>query len=572
MTEINPFRKEKENSIINVLNNYNEESSSENEFDNFSPESLNSLESSYPESTNKKFPNFPIKSIFLPELFCEQNTVKKYLCGLCENVCDEPVRVGCKCGNIFCKKCLNFYLNNEKKECPLCGGGGVEVVEAKKENMIIKGLKMKCVNYKNNCPWEDICEKYKNHIEIYCQEEIINCPNKNHGCVIKLKRKSILEHLGKCDFVQTICNKCGLHFPEKEKNSHIKICEKENIECPYGCGASFIRKELDNHKKVCECFVIKCPFNLIGCNDEFQKKDEKKRLNEDQEKHMQLLLEKIILLQNNFSQQGQSIKKIEEDIQFLKENNNNINYNNINNINDNNEISNENNNSFLLLKSTTKKSKPSFEIINNNINEELNVEENKENILPLEEKESMYNFISDTKKFFFINNNIIEAVNLSDKKHIFVFFDKKYNIPRSSEKKFKIRFKLLSDIKFLWMGFCDKKIVEENNYEFMPINSKNEKKKNNGIYCLGTNKMAWNCNNNRQCKSLKLDKDNIMHKKYTIFEFCVTPIECELEIKINNIEKPIVKFSDVRCFKSDCFSPCLIFLNNCKVETSFFYE
>ena len=60
-----------------------------------------------------------------------------------------------------------------------------------------------------------------------------------------------------------------------------------------------------------------------------------------------------------------------------------------------------------------------------------------------------------------------------------------------------------------------------------------------------------------------------MSKKYTIFELSITPIECELEVKCDG--NNIMKFNDVRCFKSDCFSPCLIFLKNCKVETTFWY-
>ena len=119
MTEIIPFfHKNKEIIQINDFNNYTE-SASENDYENFPPvesfESLNSLESSLPESPNKKFPNFPVKSIFYPELFLNQSNLSKYICGLWENVCDEAVTPGCKCGNLFAKNVSIFIMTMRKK-------------------------------------------------------------------------------------------------------------------------------------------------------------------------------------------------------------------------------------------------------------------------------------------------------------------------------------------------------------------------------------------------------------------------------------------------------------------------
>ncbi len=79
--------------------------------------------------------------------------------------------------------------------------------------------------------------------------------------------------------------------------------------------------------------------------------------------------------------------------------------------------------------------------------------------------------------------------------------------------------------------------------------------------------MAWNCNNTSQCKNLKMNDENNLGKDGNIFEFIIKPDECELEIRYNLIS--IIKFNDVRCFKSSVFSPVLIFLRNCKVETTF---
>ena len=108
---------------MNDVNNFTE--SSENDFPPIqNMESINSFNESsisFSEPPNKRFQNFPIKSIFIPELFSDKDSIQKYLCGLCENVCDDPVRLKeCKCKKIFCRNCIDFYINNKKMKCPLC--------------------------------------------------------------------------------------------------------------------------------------------------------------------------------------------------------------------------------------------------------------------------------------------------------------------------------------------------------------------------------------------------------------------------------------------------------------------
>ena len=581
MTEINPFsRKGKENSIINIaemneMNNFTE--SSENDFQPMQNlESLNSFNESslsLSETPKKKFPNFPIKSLFYPDLFLDKKSIQNYLCGLCENVCDDAVKAkGCKCGKIFCKECLKFYYNNIKKECPLCHKyTNGEIGEATEENTFIQNQKMRCANYKENCTWEEYCFNYKTHIEALCPQEIVNCPYKNRGCILKFKRAFIIKHLERCEYAYEICKKCGCKFREKEKDSHILVCGNEIIPCPYNCGQSILRKNLENHKSICDFCKIKCPFSPLGCDEEFLKKEEKNRLNDDRDKHMHLLMENVLSLQNKFLGINERINKLEEIIQSSKNSSNN---NVISNIHINNNIEKEehvesltNDNSFLLLKSSKRKS--SY----NNIENENRFENNdiNNNILPLEEKEAIYNLLDSTKQYFSIEGNIIEAVHLPGDKHFYVFFDEKYDIDRLAEGEYKIRFKLLSDIDFVCFGLCDKKIVETNKYEFDVGYSKNGKRKNNGTYYLSTNNMAWNCNSNQQCKRLKFEKNKKMSKKDMYFDFCFVPLDCKLEIKMDNREEPIVTFNDVRCIKSKSLSPCIVFLKNCKVETTFFY-
>ena len=152
------------------------------------------------------------------------------------------------------------------------------------------------------------------------------------------------------------------------------------------------------------------------------------------------------------------------------------------------------------------------------------------------------------------------------KKQYYVFFNKKFDIPKISPKKYIIEFKLLKDTQWLGVGLCDKKVVKYNNYEFFPSKARDGKRPNIGTYFISTNKMAWNCNNKNQSKIFI----QAINKKDTIIECILSPKECELEFKCNN--NSIIKFNNVRFFKSDYFSPCLIFLHHSKVETLFKYE
>lgn len=88
---------------------------------------------------------------------------------------------------------------------------------------------------------------------------------------------------------------------------------------------------------------------------------------------------------------------------------------------------------------------------------------------------------------------------------------------------------------------------------------------NIGTYAISTNKTAWNCNDMTQCQKFGYS----LYKDKITIECILSPAEAEMEFKCEN--KLIIKFNDVKCFKSECFSPCLIFLYNNAVETNFNY-
>ena len=612
----------------------------------------------------KKFPNFPIKNIYSPELFLEQEYIEKFICGICENVCDDPVMQLCGCEQMYCRKCLLFYYDNYHHKCPECKKETKEPTAITAVGVIIKLKKMKCKNYTINCTWQGQCRDYKKHISNNCPKEIINCPNK--GCIFKLRREGMDEHLEKCEYREIICNKCNLKIPINQSETHKEVCIKEKILCPQNCGDLIERGDINVHKTTCMCSLVECPYVFLGCKHTFIKKDKEKFLNEFMSFHLDLAVKKIYELEN-LKEKIQIYENEIKELKLFKENREkdleekNINGKNENELDsdkkadiihisengivDNNEdakkelvsfneddiktnlkddlnlesieadnsknegknmsksinfehkqniINNDNlrkelegkNSKFVIKHFLSKKRESSphniTSIINSlnsndmNSNQNLNLissivkyvdsdEESGSSINDKPKKNSMYEFPNSTKNLFIVSNNIIETKNFKgEKRHHYVFFDSKYNIPTTSKEKYTIKFKILKDTVWLGMGICDKKIVERNNYEYIPSKQKQGKKSNNGSYIFN-NQIIWNCNNYRQCQKFL----NTIFKENTTIECNLIPVECELEFRYDN--NLIIKFNDVRCFKSDFFSPCLIFLHNSKVETTFIY-
>jgi len=607
-----------------------------------------------PDLEEKPMPYIPVKNLYLPDQFLDQEEIEQYICGICKHVCDEPVITGCGCQQLYCKICLTYFYMNNKHTCPKCEKSTGEPTLLGVIDNCIKNKKMRCSNFSVKCTWEGKCKDYLQHINYECPKEIINCPNK--GCIIKLRREEIPEHLKKCEFIEYICEKCQLRMPIREKLLHKNICLKEIIICPQGCEKELERGDFNLHKQQCEFSIIDCPYSSLGCTDKYKRKFEKEKLKEDLNKHLLLSVEKIKSLYKTSQEYSSKIILLEEEVQNLKaskakneeeikslikyknmvqnlesevkelkrykeqnekerkqkeleKGDNKINITNLVQ-NDSTSISKEKNNvieiengvknkkdkiddnSMLVKipkernniqgetsvnKLIAKKRKAEYSsksIYSNNDNLVIKLkkksEQEKEAIHKvITQDENIYDLIPMKRDSFITTNNIIESKPPTLNKHHYVFFNKKYDIPKKDDNIYKIKYKLLKETKWLGLGICDRKIVEENNYGFIPKNEKENKKENKksniGTYLISTNKTTWNCNNLKQCKMF----DTVINRANTEVELILKPRDCELEFKYK--DNIITRFTDVRCLKSDCFSPCLIILTNCKVETNFEY-
>ena len=168
---------------------------------------------------------------------------------------------------------------------------------------------MKCKNHTANCIWQGSCKDYVEHVNKKCPKEIINCPFK--GCIIKLKREEMPEHMKKCEYFEIVCEKCKLKINKNDKDDHKKECLKEKITCPQGCGEMIERGDYNLHKQKCIYSFIDCPYSIVGCSDKFQMKEKNIQLNKDMDKHLNLVKIRISNLEN-------IIKGLKEENQILK--------------------------------------------------------------------------------------------------------------------------------------------------------------------------------------------------------------------------------------------------------------
>ena len=547
-----------------------------------------------------------------PSLLLTKEILSYFICPICKYIVSEPRMDACECTKLYCKNCLEEFIKSHGNICFVCGKKYLkEPIYVPWLENHIKQFEMNCKNILRGCNWVGKLGDYNAHL-INCMKEQIACPN--IGCNEMILREDFDSHIEKCRFNTIICNLCGLKINKEEIKKHDLECLKKEILCPHNCGDKFKKAELKDHLKKCKMNQIDCPFKAVGCTDKIQinKINENDKNNES---HLNLLLvdylkfkEKII---NKLELNKNDFNNIENTNHELSKKQNNIDIigakYNINIINSENtkkiEIKDKKNlfNKRSLAEQNYKiiendsyennKNKMNEKIIIdkfcnfNQSDENLNCDEKKNNYLgkkrenekfhsyqeinPFLDKEeknkNIYN-IKDLNEGFKITGNIVSANHLDGTTHCFVFADNSKKIKADSSGSFTVKFHILQENKWLALGFCDKKKVEMNNFVF----AVRDGKESNGCFIISTNYMIWHCVDRKQRKKISLPEGvSKLQTKNIEFECRYTPLECLIDFYVN--DKFLASLKDVRPLKSQYLTPCIIFLKNCEVQTTFDY-
>ena len=546
-----------------------------------------------------------------PSLFLNQESITPFICPVCKFIVSEPTMDNCGCSRLYCKSCIDDYLKTHDNICIVSG----------KESLMkplyipwcenhIKSFEMKCKNFVRGCIWKGKLKELNDHLVI-CKKEQITCPNKE--CNEIVLREDFENHKKNCKFNPIICNLCGLQLIKEEINKHDLECMKKEILCPQNCGEKFERNKLQEHLNICKMTIIDCPFKAVGCEEKFQRINISEK-NKNIDSHLNLLLidylkfkEKITNKLELFSDR---FKNIEYSINEKNKNQNNIDEINkkyiINNINS--EIKNINMEDKKILSHNREMIEQNYKIFENDscennkykidskkinvdivnskqsdknqlINEETNsflgkkreneMLHNSQEINPFlnneEQNKNIYN-IKDLIEGFTITGNIVGTNKLDGTKHCFVFADDSKRIKADASGSYTVKFNVLKENKWLALGFCDKKQVKINKFNFA-IKGETE---SNGCFIISTISMIWHCIDKKQRKKISAPGGiESLQSKNTEFECRYTPLECLIDFYVN--DKYLASLKDVRPTKSHYLTPCIIFLKNCEVQTTFNY-
>ena len=581
------------------------------------------------ENNKKKYSN-----IYNPSLFINNfEEIKEFICPLCSNIFEEPTMELCGCHKIFCKNCIIEYLCKNDNKCPF--SKKVIKIEPQPVPVIfstISFFEIKCRNYEYGCNWKGKCGKYKEHLIKYCLKEYKKCIN--NGCNELMMRENMNKHLKECKYRLILCKLCKSKIRYIDRKKHEKICNNQNdSSCPKGCGEDImINKSLfPNNNNLIECPFGSFGCKEKLSKEDMEKhmlNDVNKHLilfaqriikNEEEIQNLIKLYENTKIFNNDSSNQNVIMENnnINNNCNLSLEksslNDKNIDKNNINNkdlqlnetnnssnlnsfesnelkpLYNDNSIDNENilritsnsnnkiivneekSHSKLSCSNSSNKSNDSFlKHKRKNSNNNQKEKEYKESSNSLDINNNNYfdnKYISEGK--FIIKNNIINAINMNNREHYYIFANEKYNIKKDSQETYKIIIKLNENIRWLAFGVCDKKKVEENNFKFAPSKKVNDEQRNNGSYILSVNSMIWNSNNNLECKKLKSIDPLYLGQAGKEIEFHFMPNKRILQYYID--KQLLISLTNIILFKSDVFTPCIIFLQNCSVEVTFDY-
>ena len=215
---------------------------------------------------------------------------RRYSCGICYQVADEPLGCGNLdgCTGIFCMQCLTTSLSR-KKECPLCN---FFIEKSPQKNNTIKEIIADEIIYcslallqdeypskkgtnqlmsRSDCQWTGPFNALDAHLAHNCSFAPVPCTN--HGCKLTPIRSQLSHHLANNCLFRTIpCPHCASPLRVGNQAEHLGICDKVSLTCT-DCHASYLREDQTAHDLACLEKSIPCPFARYGCSSTILRKD-----------------------------------------------------------------------------------------------------------------------------------------------------------------------------------------------------------------------------------------------------------------------------------------------------------
>ena len=264
---------------------------------------------------SKKYPPNLTIDEFIPE--CKP-FAEPYSCPLCEGILYESVID--KCGHSFCLECSNNLLK-ETQKCPF---SNLALSPPFAMNIVVNTVLEKqivfCRNKSLGCEWQGKLGDRKTHLNYECLKETISCEYAP-DCKEKDLRENILNHITTCPYRLVQCEYCDETMTFENLEYHNKVCPNIPVECSNKCGKKIPMNKLKYHlEEECDNTVVECPFNLVGCEYYEIRLKLKPHLEQDLERHLRMLTDKIHKLEKGLNEANSRIDELNNENNLLKKN------------------------------------------------------------------------------------------------------------------------------------------------------------------------------------------------------------------------------------------------------------
>ena len=264
---------------------------------------------------SKKYPPNLTINEFIPE--CKP-FAEPYSCPLCEGILYESVID--KCGHSFCLECSNNLLK-ETQKCPF---SNLALSPPFAMNIVVNTVLEKqivfCRNKSLGCEWQGKLGDRKTHLNYECLKETISCEYAP-DCKEKDLRENILNHIKTCPYRLVQCEYCDETMTFENLEYHNKVCPNIPVECSNKCGKKIPMNKLKYHlEEECDNTVVECPFNLVGCEYYEIRLKLKPHLEQDLERHLRMLTDKIHKLEKGLNEANSRIDELNNENNLLKKN------------------------------------------------------------------------------------------------------------------------------------------------------------------------------------------------------------------------------------------------------------
>ena len=212
-----------------------------------------------------------------------------FLCQRCKHVAREPNLTSC-CTESFCKDCISPYIH-DNQHCPSCGDKDFVIFLNKKIQKKIQSMLLYCPMKSHGCEWTGRLEQLESHMDVQsgdCLYVDVECPSHCHQ---RVQKRNFQNHLSwECPLREYTCPHCNFKASYKIiSEDHLEVCSYLPVQCPNRCGVTCEREDLEDHMKICDKEELECCFSHAGCQGRFLREDEERHMEKNTKKHLSLM-------------------------------------------------------------------------------------------------------------------------------------------------------------------------------------------------------------------------------------------------------------------------------------------